>query len=322
MAQWNRFSVRVAGRFNMKRLLSLLSAVVLSVMLGVSPASASVDNYVAIGDSLAAGQTPHQEIDAGYTDLIAMRLGMIGQLSFYTKELAFPGFTTRDVLERVQSDEASELLKKATLITVSAGANDLLRLVQVNPNAGTLAFSQLQADYALNVARKNMAEILAELRVRAPKAKVYVMGYYFAYPNVHPSQKEGTNEQLVRLNMILQQQAEQAGATYVNVYDAFGLNAVNYVPNIADVHPNFEGYRQMANAFLKAYSGSDALAIQSSGLPKPNPKTFDEILATQRTAEVEDGADEVAVIVEEIQPLQSFFRYTAFIERLKEIRAS
>ena len=303
----------------MKRLLSLISIVILSVTLGVSSAFASAENYIAVGDSLAAGQTPHQEIDVGYTDLIAMRLGMIGQLSYYTKELAFPGFTTADVLERVQSEEASTLLKNATLITISAGANDLLRLVQVNPNAGTLAFSQLQADYALNVARKNMAEILAELQVHAPKADVYVMGYYFAYPNVHPSQKEGTNEQLVRLNTILQQQAEQAGATYVNVYDAFGLNAVNYVPNIGDVHPNFEGYRQMANAFLKAYTGNEELVIQPSQLPKPNPKTFEEILDMQRTTETEVESDEVAIIVDKKLPLLGFQR---FIERRKEILTS
>lgn len=291
--------------------------VILSVTLGVSSAFASTENYIAIGDSLAAGQTPYQEIDAGYADLIAMRLGMLGKLTHYTKELAFPGFTTTDVLERVQSDEASALLKNATLITISAGANDLLRLVQVNPKAGTLAFSQLQVDYALNVARKNMAQILAELQVRAPKANVYVMGYYFAYPTVHPTQKEGTNAQLVRLNTILQQQATQAGATYVDVYEAFGLETVDYLPNSADVHPNFEGYRQMANAFLKVYSGSDQLAIRPAELPKPNPKTFKEILEMQRTSEVDAG--EVAVIVEEKVLLQDFGYFTAYRERRKEI---
>ena len=301
----------------MKQIVSFLWIAILSVTLGVSSALASTENYIAIGDSLAAGQTPYQEIDAGYADLIAMRLGMLGKLTHYTKELAFPGFTTANVLERVQSEEASTLLKNATLITISVGANDLLRLVQVNPKAGTLAFSQLQADYALNVARKNMAEILAELQVRAPKADVYVMGYYFAYPTVHPTQKEGTNAQLVRLNTILQQQAMQAGATYVDVYDLFGLQAVDYLPNSADVHPNFEGYRQMANAFLKAYSGSDRLAIRSTELPNPNPKTFKEILDIQRTAEVEAG--EVAVIQEDHALLHDFGYFTAYIERRKEI---
>ena len=74
-------------------------------------------------------------------------------------------------------------------------------------------------------------------------------GLLFCLSNSSSDAKEGTNAQLVRLNTILQQQAEQAGAAYINVYDAFGLNATNYLPNSANVHPNIEGYRQMANSF-------------------------------------------------------------------------
>lgn len=300
----------------MKRLISLVSITVLSLTLGVSSAFARGENYVALGDSLAAGQTPYQEIDAGYSDLVAMRLGMIGQLNHYTKQLAFPGFTTADVLERVQSEEASVLLANATLITISAGANDLLRLVQVNPSAGTLTFSQLQVDFALNSARKNMADLLAELKLRAPNAKVYVMGYYFAYPNVHATQKEGTNAQLLKLNTILKQQAEQAGMTYVNVYDAFGLQATHYLPNIADVHPNFEGYRQMANAFLKSYSGSDGLAISTTELPKPNPMTFQEIMEKQAESNEKSVAEQQEKVAT-VRSIQGFIGYATFIEKVK-----
>ena len=35
-----------------------------------------------------------------------------------------------------------------------------------------------------------MISILAELEERAPNAKIYVIGYYFAYPTVHPTQKK------------------------------------------------------------------------------------------------------------------------------------
>ncbi|WP_337982857.1 SGNH/GDSL hydrolase family protein [Lysinibacillus sp. C5.1] len=300
----------------MKRLVSLVSITVLSLTLGVSSVFARGENYVALGDSLAAGQTPYQEIDAGYSDLVAMRLGMIGQLNHYTKQLAFPGFTTADVLERVKSEEASALLANATLITISAGANDLLRLVQVNPSAGTLTFSQLQVDFALNSARKNMADLLAELKLRAPNAKVYVMGYYFAYPTVHATQKEGTNAQLLKLNTILEQQAEQAGMTYVNVYDAFGLQATHYLPNIADVHPNFEGYRQMANAFLKSYRGSDGLAISTTELPKPNPMTFQEIMEKQAESN-EKPVVEQQEKVATVRSIQGFIGYATFIEKVK-----
>lgn len=300
----------------MKQLLSLVSITVLSLTLGVSSAFARAENYVALGDSLAAGQTPYLEIDAGYSDLIAMRLGKMGQLSAYTKELAFPGFTTADVLERIKSEEARAILANATLITISAGANDLLRLVQVNPTAGTLTFSQLQVDYALNMARKNMADILAELKLRAPKAKVYIMGYYFAYPNVHATQKEGTNAQLLKLNTILEQQAEQAGMTYINVYDAFGLQSNHYLPNIADVHPNFEGYRQMANAFLTSYSGSDMLAISTTELPNPNPMTFQEILEKQAKSK-EKSEEAKSEKVSTARNIQGFIGYAAFIEKAK-----
>lgn len=300
----------------MKRLWSLIGVTILAMTCWASSAFAQTESYIAIGDSLAAGQTPYQEIDAGYSDLIAMKLSSMGQLSFYTKELAFPGSTTADVLERIQSEESQHLLENATLITVSAGANDLLRLVKVNPTAGTLAFSQLQTDTTLNLARKNMITILDELNESAPKAKIFVMGYYFAYPNVHPTQKKGTNEQLVKLNTILQQQAEDAGAVYVDVYDRFGLDAINYLPNSADVHPNFEGYRQMANAFLQSYSGSNDLTISSSELPKPNPLSFEEIIKHQLSAKSKERETTQQQSTRTAYAIQGFPGYKDFIEHI------
>ncbi|PCD81383.1 SGNH/GDSL hydrolase family protein [Lysinibacillus fusiformis] len=302
----------------MKHLGSLIGMIILLMTCWGPSAFAQTESYVAIGDSLAAGQTPFQQIDVGYSDLIAMRLQAMDQLKFYTKELAFPGFTTANVLERIKTEEARDLLANATLVTVSAGANDLLSLVRLNPTAGTLTFSQLQADYALNIVRKNMEAILNELGELAPKAQVYVIGYYFAYPGVHLTQKEGTNAQLVKLNTILQQQAELAGAVYVNVYDSFGLNATNYLPNYADVHPNMEGYREMANAFLKAYSGSDALNIASSQLPQPNPLSFEEILKERASTQPKQQKVTSSQSVQNIRSIQGFHGYTAFMGKLEK----
>ncbi|EAZ87796.1 SGNH/GDSL hydrolase family protein [Lysinibacillus sp. FSL M8-0216] len=302
----------------MKHLGSLIGMIILLMTCWGPSAFAQTESYVAIGDSLAAGQTPFQQIDVGYSDLIAMRLQAMDQLKFYTKELAFPGFTTANVLERIKTEEARDLLANATLVTVSAGANDLLSLVRLNPTAGTLTFSQLQADYALNIVRKNMEAILNELGELAPKAQVYVIGYYFAYPGVHLTQKEGTNAQLVKLNTILQQQAELAGAVYVNVYDSFGLNATNYLPNYADVHPNMEGYREMANAFLKAYSGSDALNIASSQLPQPNPLSFEEILKERASTQPKQQKVTSSQSVQNVRSIQGFHGYTAFMGKLEK----
>lgn len=246
--------------------------------------------YVAIGDSLAAGQTPNRSIDSGYTDLIAQELTRNQPLAFYSKDLAFPGFTTNDVLESIESDEAKELLGQANIITVSAGANDLLRLVQANAAEGALSFEEIQADYALNAARENVETILSELEELAPTADIYVMGYYFAYPHARDSQKQGTAGQLEQLNDILKQEAEQAGATFVDVADRFGEDAVELVPNSGDVHPNVDGYQEMANAFFEQYG--EGFKVEDAELPEPAPVTFEEIQQMQEQEEPSGEADE------------------------------
>lgn len=248
--------------------------------------------YLAIGDSLAAGQTPESQIDSGYADLIAQELSRNQPVAFYSKNLAFPGFTTADVLDSIQTDEAKEVLASANLITVSAGANDLLRLVQGDVGQGSLSFQQVQVDFALNKARENMDLILAELTEQSPDAAVYVMGYYFAYPHVRDTQKNGTAKQLDRLNEILQLAAEKAGAVFVSVDQSFGANAMDKVPNPADVHPNAAGYQAMANEFFGEYQ--DAWTVEDLEMPLPNPLSFEQIMEAQNQEEQENPEREQA----------------------------
>ncbi|WP_342599013.1 SGNH/GDSL hydrolase family protein [Psychrobacillus sp. FSL H8-0483] len=236
--------------------------------------------YIALGDSLAAGQTPYRAIDAGYTDLIAQELTRSNQLALYSKALAFPGYTTADVLSTVRTKEAKELLKNATLVTISVGANDLLRLVQVNPSNGSVAYQKVPVDFALNSARKNVEEIIKEVKVIAPKAKVYVMGYYFAYPHVHESQQEGVRKELDTLHTILKAEAEANGATFISVAEIFEAQAKELLPNAADVHPSLEGYRLMANAFFSQYN--KGLQVYPYELPAPNPLTFEQLINKEK----------------------------------------
>lgn len=238
--------------------------------------------YIALGDSIAAGQTPYSEIDAGYTDFIALQLMRHGKLTHFSKELTFPGYRVENVIETVQSEKAEQLLKEATLITVSAGANNLLPLISHNPQQGTLTFSQLNANFALNEVRIQMQELMALIREKAPKANIYVIGYYFPYVSVHEEQQQGAKKALQLLNDILKQESERAGHTFVDVYEAFDEKQASYLPNVRDVHPNQLGYRIMANEMLKYYSGDDSLALSIEAMPEPNPKTFEEILQLQQ----------------------------------------
>ena len=276
-----------------KQLTSLI--VVMGLFLVPLQTSAQVFgpiSYVSIGDSLAAGQTPKREIDTGYSDLIAQEIGRNQPLAFFSKDLAFPGFTTTDVLERVQSKEAKPLLQNANVITISAGANDLLRLIQSDAKSGSLTFQQIPVDYSLNGVRKNMGKILSDLKKISPKAEVYVMGYYFAYPHARDSQKSGTAQQLNRLNEVLAKVADEAGVQFVSVDAAFGDSAIGKIPNPADVHPNAEGYRAMANSFLNVYA-KGAMQVMKNEIPPANPLTFEQIMQQQSAT---NDSDESAIL--------------------------
>lgn len=281
----------------MKKLAAGLLVLLLAISM-VNTAAAEVRIpavYIALGDSLAAGQTPESQIDTGYADLIAQELGRNQPVAAFSKDLAFPGFTTADVLERVKEEETQELLASANIITLSAGANDLLRLVQANPADGSLQFQRIQSDFALNGARQNISEILKELDDAAPDADIYVMGYYFAYPHARESQKEGIAGQLQILNEILKNEAQKVGAVFVAVDEVFGEDATSKVPNPDDVHPNIEGYQAMANQFFEQYR--NGWSIDDRELPEPNPVSFEEIMQGQDqqsggTVEPEEETDE------------------------------
>lgn len=272
----------------------IVTLVILFALSSVFPASAAARQvYVALGDSLAAGQTPYREIDQGYTDLVAGELARSGQLALFSKDLAFPGFTAEQVLNSIETEEAQNLVSQASLITVSAGANDLLRIVNANPEQGTLAFQQVQVDFALNQARISVETLLKKLEELAPQANVLVVGYYFAYPHVADFQKEGTSKQLDRLNQILEQSSRKYGATYVDVTERMNTDLKAFVPNPADVHPVQEGYRQMANSVLQELN--PGYIIEPYEMPAPNPMSFEEIQAAQEEQQQTESDDQASL---------------------------
>ncbi|MBD8034233.1 SGNH/GDSL hydrolase family protein [Solibacillus merdavium] len=260
----------------------ILSIIFCVVLFPTATLADERDVYIALGDSLAAGQTPYSEIDAGYTDFIALQLMRNGKLAHFSKELTFPGYRVENVIETVQSDKAEQLLNEATLITISAGANNLLPLIAHNPEQGTIAFSQLSADFALNEVRIQMKELLSLTKEKAPNAEIYVLGYYFPYVSLHEEQKQGAEKAVKLLNGILKQETEQAGYVFVDVFEAFNSGQADYLPSIQDIHPNQLGYRIMANEMLKKYSGNDFLSLPIDAMPAPNPKTFEEMLQMQQ----------------------------------------
>src|SRR4051794_4953576 len=89
-------------------------------------------DYVALGDSLAAGQTPNKELGKGYTDYLANQLTKVGMLASFDKRFAVSGYTTTDVLNDLQTNvskpdpngntvEIQSAIKNAEIITIDGG---------------------------------------------------------------------------------------------------------------------------------------------------------------------------------------------------------
>ncbi|KKB36966.1 SGNH/GDSL hydrolase family protein [Bacillus thermotolerans] len=261
-----------------KRVFSCALLFILSVAM-LSPVQAEAEGvrYVALGDSLAAGQTPNREIGVSYTDLIAMALQQNGQLESFSKSLAFPGYTTEQVLEQLNTREARSLIQRADLITISAGANDLLPLIQNDTVRGMLSYEAIPVAFRLNTVRKNYIKLFKEIKEINPRADVYAMGYYFPYPHVKSMQKPAVAGQLDILNQIIEQEAGRAGAEFVPVAHYFGVNADSLIPNAADVHPAPAGYLSMANLFLQEYAPGAPLLPDSILEQLPEPISIAEL---------------------------------------------
>ena len=250
-----------------RKLTKPIAALVMSLILLLSPtmalagskdASTKLD-YLALGDSLAAGQTPNRQIDKGYGDYIAGQLAKMDLLASFDKRFAVPGYTTSDVLMDIetniekknahgQSIKLHDAIKNAEVITLDIGANDLLSKINIDPTKNEVSFDQQQIQTALMEVGQNLAQILTTIKTLNPNVDIYVMGYYNPFPYL----PENVQTQLTQLLGLLNQTIENTGKPFQVVFvptaEVIGKNPTIFLPNPNDIHPNKAGYLQLANA--------------------------------------------------------------------------
>jgi lysophospholipase L1-like esterase len=260
------------------RFRNTLSALMASLLLAVSfdPAAATAKtrgekvDYVALGDSLAAGQTPYKEIDKGYTDFLADRLDTIGYLGSYLR-YAVPGYTTEDVLEDIKHDvekggkSIREAIEDAEMITLDAGANDLLHELTITDKGVSTDPEKVPA--IMDQVYRNLKAIMAEIKEENPDAEVYIMGYYNAFPYLPKDQQEQLLPVLDKLNKTIAKVTAKTRAHYVPTEDVIAENFRTYLPNPQDIHLSKEGYQAVANEFWDKLKGE--FPVQKLKVNKP-----------------------------------------------------
>jgi len=211
-------------------------------------------DYVALGDSVASGQTPYLEkVGRGFTDMISEALTNEDMLGSFNKEFATSGETSVGLLETLNRPEVQQSVQKAELVTIISGANDFIDEFY-NPIDETINIDLGKAITLLNSVSANLTNAVKTVKTLNPEAEVYLFGYYFPLPHFEDAVTKGQLETAFNIvNNRLATIAESENITFVEVASVFDKNGKIYLENPKDIHPNEAGYQIIADQFFLKY---------------------------------------------------------------------
>jgi lysophospholipase L1-like esterase len=268
-------------------------------------ATALHGSYVAVGDSYTAGLgVPRQtgaiagcgQSTASYPYLVARRLRLdLTDRSCSSATIA-DLTAAQPTGQGTNPAQLSALSSGTALVTVSIGGNDigiigivtkcaeLDLLPALIPGGSSSTLTPCEDYYTsggsdqirqrVQAVSGHLADTLAQIKSRSPRARVYVVGY----PDLLPAGGGGCgdtmaitngdiaflNQEELRLNGVLREVAHAAGDGYVDTYtpseghDACSAPGSRWLEPLltsapaAPLHPNAVGERRMADAALEA----------------------------------------------------------------------
>lgn len=228
-----------------RKLASCLLVGALFTSLPMATFAKSVDkkvvDYVALGDSLAAGMTPTGGFDLGYPDYLVNRFEQSQYTVGYTN-FGVSGYTSSDLVRDVLTrEDVQAKIKEAEFITIDIGANDLLRALN-KPE---------QIPAIIGEVTVNLQTTLNTIDRLNPNVKVYVMGYYNPFPYLPQEQQNALLPLLETLNQTIESRAAANGDTYVATEKIIAKRYEIYLPNPSNIHLSKEGYQLVAKEFWK-----------------------------------------------------------------------
>ena len=228
----------------------LVSALILSTptVSSAKPLKKTDVDYVSLGDSLAAGQTPYRKINLGYADFLKKRMEK-SQYEVDFTNFGVSGYTSEHLKNDILTKKTvRDEIKSADMITLDIGANDVL---------GALKTSPANVGVAISSVAKNLSIILATIDTLNPNIDVYVMGYYNPFPYLSIQEQEHLMPIMNKLNETIEAVSTLNGDVFVSTEEVIGKNPTQYIPNPADIHLSLDGYEVIAKEFWKALDKSN-----------------------------------------------------------------
>jgi len=230
-------------------------------------------DYVALGDSYAAGQNPYGvEKSVGYTNYINSLLAQNGAAGSY-KNFGVSGMTSQELLDELTpANEAYnpklvKYLTDAEIVTLDIGGAELLDtlsyLYSTNPAWIYDPFVSAQLVAAEAQIIGNIYQIISRIQAANPDVHIYVMGYFNAFLSnplylLLPPTEQAYFEYVLLAGFNAQIETVVTYPTAIPLPPYNGSVAPEYVSTFGvvtadelpgDIHPNKAGYRAIADAF-------------------------------------------------------------------------
>ncbi|WP_105106670.1 SGNH/GDSL hydrolase family protein [Streptococcus suis] len=227
----------------------------------ISSKERTILTYLALGDSLTEGigDTTGQ---GGFVPLLAQSLVNDYGYEVDFKNFGVSGNTSNQILKRMSEDESiKDYLKKADLMTLTVGGNDLRKVILSNfSNLKISTFVKPAKDYS-----KRLETIIQTAQQANPSLPIYVVGiynpFYISFPEMTEMQTivdnwNQTTEQVtqkfknvyfVPINDLLYKGLDgESGVSQVS-----GQSGNNLLYEEDNFHPNNTGYEMIKKAVME-----------------------------------------------------------------------
>ena len=213
--------------------------------------------YLSLGDSLAVGKMPHNEIGKSYGDFVKDYLEDKEILEFYTKSFSKNGYRSIDMLNDIKENKEITIgekkisikhaLIKADLVTVSIGMNDLFYKLNIGNEFEDKGFNDIYT--YIDEVILDIDKMLYELR-KSCKEEIMVFGFYNPFTKYSHELATGVEPGIIYANGKLKKLVNKYDMTYIDIHDSFLAND-EYLSSDLEIHPTKSGYKAMGEHIIR-----------------------------------------------------------------------
>lgn len=194
--------------------------------------------YLTIGDSLSKGTNEYGVVSYGYNDYVKEYLSQNKLLEGYNKTYTSDDYRVIDIIKALEYNERKDnyslnrLIKRADIITISLGMNEIYYKLEKNNQNIYTSIDNMLANYS---------KVLAYIS-KFHHDKVFVLGYYNVY--------EANNDIFSYANYKLKEICSENKFIYVDLSSPLSNNP-KYFPNRESFIPNNEGYQKISQIIVE-----------------------------------------------------------------------